>query len=53
VFDDTRTRDIRFRIETADSNAVLTNASPDLIASEIEDWSDDKLKQVLLSLCGR
>ena len=53
MFDDTRTRDIRFRIETADSNAVLTNASPDLIASEIEDWSDDKLKQVLLSLCGR
>ena len=53
MFDDTRTHFVRFRIETEDGKTLLTNASPDLIPSEIEDWTDDNLKQVLLSLCGR
>jgi hypothetical protein len=52
VFDEERGHWVRFRIETRDGT-MLTNASPDFEPSEIDDWPDEKLKTVLLSLCGR
>ena len=52
VFDEERGRWIRFRIE-APTGAVLTNASPDLEPTELEDTSDRDLKKLILSLCGR
>ena len=53
VFDETHGHFVRFRIETADGHAVLTNASPDLEPSGLEDLDDRELRRLLLSLCGR
>jgi hypothetical protein len=40
---------IKFRIESSDGT-VLSNAYPEYHVSEVADWSDQKIRQVLKSL---
>lgn len=40
---------LKFRIESSDGT-ILTNAYPEYHVSEVADWSDQKIRQVLKSL---
>ena len=49
IFDSSRAPQwIRFRVD--DGSIMLTKANPDFHVSEVADWSDEKLYQVIESL---
>jgi len=51
VFDEERNATVRFRIDSA-SGQVLSRAFPDYLPSQIDEWSDAKLRFTLRALCG-
>jgi len=51
VFDPEAGTMIRFRID-ATSGQILSRAFPHYHPSEIDDWSDEKLRAVIRTTCG-
>lgn len=52
TFDNNRApRWIKFRID--DGSVMLTKAHPDFHVSEVADWSDEKLVQMIETVTGR
>jgi len=51
VFDDNAGSMIRFRIDDVFGH-ILSKAFPHYLASEIDDWTNEKLRAVIRSTCG-
>jgi hypothetical protein len=50
-FDDSMRSMIRFRIDDS-TGTPLSRALPHFAPTEIDDWSEDKLREVIRKLCG-
>lgn len=51
IFDEDAGDFLRFRIEDS-SGHIISRAFPHLRPAEIDDWSDDKLRTILRTLCA-